>query len=187
MAKNNYKEIFYIVLLIIVGVLSRLVEHLPNFTPLVGLSLFLSYRWNPKYSIAFVLTTMIVSDLIIGFESIQMRLLVYGSLFLPSILGFFIKKYKKIYNKYITIFAFSFASSTFFYLTTNFGVWLWSGMYEPTFESLVFCYTMALPFFKNSLLGDLFSSFFIFGSYDVLIYYKQIKGKTEEKNLRSIL
>ena len=46
-------------------------------------------------------------------------------------------------------------SSVFFYLYTNFGWWLMSGMYEHTLSGLVRCYYMAIPFFRNNLMGNL--------------------------------
>ncbi len=177
---NSLKEIFILIFFILIGISSRLIEHLPNFTPIVGIALFVSYRWNPKYSIVFVLITMLISDLIIGYDSIPMRILVYSSLAIPSILGFFIRNSKTRKSKYLYIFGFSLSSSIFFYLITNFGVWLWSGMYEHTFEGLVVCYTMAIPFFKNSLMGDIFSSFLIFGISDVIHLYSLLKLKNIE-------
>ena len=47
------------------------------------------------------------------------------------------------------------ASSIFFYLFTNFGWWLMSGMYEHTLSGLIRCYYMAIPFFRNNLMGNL--------------------------------
>jgi len=46
-------------------------------------------------------------------------------------------------------------SSIFFFLYTNFGWWLVSGMYPYTLDGLIQCYIMGLPFFKNNLVGDL--------------------------------
>ena len=44
-------------------------------------------------------------------------------------------------------------SSTIFFLISNFGVWL---LYYPiSTEGLAQCYTLALPFFLNTVLGDL--------------------------------
>ena len=42
-------------------------------------------------------------------------------------------------------------------LLVNFGVWLLGG-YTYSFEGLILCYTMAIPFFTNSILADLFFS-----------------------------
>lgn len=180
---NQYKELLILFIFAIIGVSSRILHHVPNFTPIVGLALFISYQWKPKHSIFFVLSTMFISDLVIGYDSIQMRILVYSSLILPSFLGVLIRNPKTFEHKYFHIFGYSMASSVFFYIVTNFGVWLWSGMYEHTVEGLLFCYTMALPFFKNTILGDLFSSFLIFSITDLISLYQK---KLASSNLDQI-
>ena len=55
---------------------------------------------------------------------------------------------KKIHNGTIL------ASSTLFFIVTNFGVWLLG--YPNTIAGLISCYTLAIPFFLNTILGDLF-------------------------------
>lgn len=42
-----------------------------------------------------------------------------------------------------------------FWVWTNFGVWLLSGMYLHSINGLLACYIAALPFLRNALLGDL--------------------------------
>ena len=41
-----------------------------------------------------------------------------------------------------------------FYIITNFGVWS-LGSYGHTFEGLVTCYTLAIPFFAYSIISTL--------------------------------
>ena len=48
-------------------------------------------------------------------------------------------------------------SSLVFFIITNFGVWLLGG-YTYSVEGLILCYSMAIPFFANSILADLFFS-----------------------------
>ncbi len=48
-------------------------------------------------------------------------------------------------------------ASTTFFLLSNFGVWLY--WYPNTISGLIACYTLALPFFRNTLLGDMFFGF----------------------------
>ncbi|MFH1966961.1 MAG: DUF6580 family putative transport protein [Patescibacteria group bacterium] len=43
-------------------------------------------------------------------------------------------------------------ASLLFFLLSNFGVWL--NWYPRTVEGLVTCYTLALPFYRNTLMGD---------------------------------
>ena len=45
-------------------------------------------------------------------------------------------------------------SSISFFIITNFGVWLIG--YPKTMNGLLECYTLAIPFFRNSLIGDFF-------------------------------
>ena len=47
-------------------------------------------------------------------------------------------------------------SSTIFFIVTNFAVWMSGTMYPPTLDGLILCYTMAIPFFGNTLAGTLF-------------------------------
>lgn len=56
-------------------------------------------------------------------------------------------------------------SSVFFFVVTNFAVWVQSGMYAHTWSGLVRCYTMALPFFRNTILGDAFYTAALFLVY----------------------
>jgi hypothetical protein len=55
-------------------------------------------------------------------------------------------------------------SSVIFFIVSNFGVWL---LYYPqTLEGLIQCYALAIPFFFNTVLGDLiFSALLIFPFY----------------------
>jgi hypothetical protein len=60
------------------------------------------------------------------------------------------------------------ASSVLFFVVTNFGVWLSSGMYPLTPSGLAACYAAAIPFFQNTLAGDLFYSALLFGGFALL-------------------
>ena len=66
----------------------------------------------------------------------------------------------------------SVAGSVVFFLVTNLGVWLGvnghAPMYPHTLTGLAECYVAALPFFRNTLLGDLTYAAVMFGSYYLL-------------------
>ena len=51
----------------------------------------------------------------------------------------------------------------FFFVTSNFAVWMFSGIYARDIAGLVKCYIAALPFFQNTLMGDLFWTAVLFG------------------------
>ena len=139
MKKNNI-----ILSLIILAVLTRLLPHPPNVAPITGIALFAGNKFDNKW-IGFILplVCMFLSDLFLGFSSIT--LFVYLAFMMISYIGI---NSKKISNGTIL------GSSTLFFLLTNFGVWMMG--YPFTLAGLVSCYTMALPFFVNTIIGDLF-------------------------------
>jgi hypothetical protein len=53
--------------------------------------------------------------------------------------------------------------SLIFFVSTNFAVWAFSGMYPPTWQGLTQCYVAALPFLDKTVLGDLFWTAVLFG------------------------
>ena len=144
----NKREIV-IIGFVILAVLVRLIPHPPNFTPIIALSLFGSTTFKNKWlGISLPILAMGISDLYLGFYSISIW--VYSSFFLISILGTYWKKIK--ITNVLT-------ASVIFFIITNFGVWL--GGYPKTIEGFLLCYTMAIPFFINSILGDLFFSYLL--------------------------
>ncbi len=55
------------------------------------------------------------------------------------------------------------AASVSFYLLSNFAVWAaYDDMYPKTFAGLITCYTMAVPYFRGTLAGDLFFTAVLF-------------------------
>jgi hypothetical protein len=60
------------------------------------------------------------------------------------------------------------ASSVIFFLLTNFGVWMTSAIYAKSAEGLMQAYVAGIPFFQNSLLGNLIYTAVIFGGYVLL-------------------
>ncbi|MCS7204804.1 MAG: hypothetical protein NZ853_03825 [Leptospiraceae bacterium] len=184
--QNNGFKIFVVLLFVGIGVLSRLVDHIPNFTPIVGIGLFLSYIYGKNFSLAFVILTMLISDAFIGLGHFLVHATVYFSLMVPSFLGVILRKFPNYKWKYFILVNLSLISSVIFYLTTNFAVWLWGGLYEPTLDGLMMSYIMAIPFFKNTLAGDLFSSLLVFGVYD-LIYIWLSKKETAQQDSKEIL
>jgi hypothetical protein len=59
------------------------------------------------------------------------------------------------------------SASVLFFLITNFGVWAGTQMYSKDLSGLLACYTAALPFFRNTLAGDVFYTGIFFGLYEI--------------------
>jgi hypothetical protein len=162
--KKNLSKQTLPLILILIGIISRLLPHPANFTPIAATALFGGAYLSKKWALTIPLLVMLVSDMIIGFDNIPMRVAVYGSFILAVAIGFWLKKHKNI--KYA--FAGSFASSIVFFIVTNFAVWAFGTMYPKTPGGLIDCFAMAIPFFRNTLLGDMLYSGVFFGGYELL-------------------
>ena len=140
------------VFFILIGVLFRVIPHAPNFTPMLTIALMSGLYVKNRFSILIPISIMLISDLFIG--SHITVLWVYLSLLIICLIGRLIK------DTALNILLFSILSATLFFIVTNFGVWI-SGGYSYSFKGLMICYTMAIPFFKNTLISTvLFSAVF---------------------------
>ncbi len=162
--------------LILIAAFSRLVPHMNNFSPLGSISLFGAAYFSKKWqSILIPLTATWLSDLFINnviyakyyptFTWLSQGFYwQYGSYVLIAIAAFYI--FKKIN---VTTVILGIGSSTIiFFLVSNFGCWLGSTSYPQTFSGLVECYAAGIPFIKGTLLGDIFYSTVLFGSFALL-------------------
>ena len=137
----------FIIGIIILAILSRLIPHPPNFTPVTAVALFSIINFKNKYiAISTPIICLFVSDLILGISLIN--LFVYFSFILISGIGYL---FGKINLKSILL------SSLIFFFVTNFGVWLIG--YPKTLEGFIACYIAAIPFFGWTVAGDLFYSY----------------------------
>lgn len=155
-------KFLFLILFIVFSFAARFLEHAPNFVPIGVLALWAGVYLQKKYSIFIPLFVMLTSDAIIGFYDRTVMLSVYSGFAIMVLLGWWVKKNKSISN---IIFA-SFGGAIFFYLTTNFAVWVTSTWYPQNLYGLLNSYTLALPFFRSSLMADLFYGAVFFGVYE---------------------
>lgn len=154
------------VVLVILGVVMRLVPHMANFAPITAIALFSGVYLKKDYALVLPMAAMFVSDAIIGFDSLESRLTVYGSFLLVGLIGLLVRKKKNI----ATIAAGSIAGSVIFYLVTNFAYLYPPDMYPHNLAGVLSSYYNALPFFRNTLAGDLFYTGLLFGLYETALY-----------------
>ena len=137
---------------VLIAALTRLVPHPPNFAPITAMSLFAGAYFTRK-QLAFIvpLLAMLISDLFLGFYTIS--IFVYLSFAVITWMG---QQKNRVTPKLVLL------GSVLFFLISNFGVWL---LYYPkTIDGLVTCFSLAVPFFATSLLGDIFySMILVFG------------------------
>ncbi len=55
-----------------------------------------------------------------------------------------------------------------FFVITNFGDWLMMNAYPHTLEGLMACYAAGLPFFRNTVAGDVVGALLLFGGFAAL-------------------
>lgn len=137
-----------IIAVFILGLLSRLIPHVPNFTPVIAIALFSGAYLNKKYSLWVPLSLYVISDLIMGLHEVV--LFTWGSIVLIAVLGLALRKHRTFKNSLL----YTLLSAVLFFIITNFGVWL-GGWYPHTFQGFIQCYTLAIPFFRVSLIAAL--------------------------------
>jgi len=147
-------------LLIPFGALARLLPHLPNFTPIGAMALFGAAHGKRRTALIAPLAALAISDFFIGGHATLPY--VYGSFALIALMGMVIFRNGVTVPKAIGA---SLASSAIVFIVTNFGVWASGALYPQTWQGLVTCYAMALPYLRNTMLGDLFYVGVFFGGY----------------------
>lgn len=162
-----------VALMIVTAAFSRIIPHMPNFSPLGAIALFGAAYFPKKWQAFFVpLTATWLSDLFINnvlyaryypsftwfYDGWYWQ---YGSYALITLAGFFI--FKKINAPRVLLGAVS--SSALFFLLSNFGCWPGSSYYSQDLSGLLACYAAGLPFLKGTVMGDLFYCTVLFGSF----------------------
>ena len=136
----------------------RYIPHLPNFTPVLAMTFYGTIIFG-RHSLVFIVLAFALSDVFIGFHN--QLFWTWGSLFLIGFIGPF---FKGLFGRFTGVFL----SSLTFFMLTNLGVFL-SGYYGFGFESLVLCYTLAIPFFTNTLTSTIIFTilieFFMFSKF----------------------
>lgn len=157
MMKND--KFWAVFILITAGLSARLLPHPSNWSPVAAVALFSGAYLRPRFlAFAIPLASLFLSDLFLGLYA---ELPVIYALFaLTTFMGT-----RWAQNRPSRIFGLSLLSSVIFFVGSNFAVWLTGALYSRTFDGLVSCYVMALPFFSRSLMGDLFFNGLLFGLY----------------------
>jgi hypothetical protein len=156
-------RLIVLITIILIAAASRLIPHPPNLTSITAVALF-GGAYFPDRRLAFLvpLAALFLSDLILGFYT-HMEV-VYSSFALIVCVGLWLQKRRTT----IYIVGAALASSILFFLLTNFGVWTLESLYPKTMAGLLACYVAAIPFFQNTLQGDLFFTAVLFGGFTLL-------------------
>jgi len=157
----------FALLLLIIGVFYRFVPHPPNFSPLAAIALFGGFYFRKMRFALIPVAILFLTDIFLGFYQTGIMLSVYFSFILIAFLGIQIRKKTSL----ATIIGGSLLGSILFFFLTNFSVWIFGNWYAHNFSGLTHCFYLAIPFFRNTLLGDLFFSSVFFGIYEASQIY----------------
>jgi len=180
-------EWLLLALMVTVGVACRFLIETPNFKPIAAFALLGGFLLRKPILVGIaVVVMMALSDLRLGFYQLPMMISVYASLALAAMLGVMIRarSYRTQPSQRVQSLDLSSDSgwplmgplmgqfagasllmSTVFFLLTNGAVW-WMGFgYPPTMAGLGECYLAGLPFYRWTVLGDLFFTSVMASSY----------------------
>ncbi len=155
-------------LLVLIGALARLLPHAPNFTPIAALALFGAVYLKRRDALWVPLVAMALSDMVIGMYHPLVMASVYGCFLLTAFIGMRVRRKKDSPRWWSRVFGTSLLGSILFFLITNWAVWAFGEFYMKDIGGLMMSYGMGLPFFRNTLLGDLFYVGVLFGIAELL-------------------
>ena len=154
--------------------LSRLMPHPFNFSPLGAMALFGGARYSNRLAAYTIpLFAMWASDLILNYSYFGAFTLfypgaiyTYGAFALVVFAESYIRKAAPL-----RLLGAGLAASLIFFLVSNFGVWASGLIYPKTVPGLTACYAAGLPFFRNTLAGDLIYTLTIFYGWEAIARY----------------
>lgn len=181
----------FVLVLILVAAFSRIIPHPHNFTPVGGIAVFGSYFLGRKiWALLVPLFSLWLSDLFINN-------IIYPIQYPQYYEGFTLFGSFWVYSSFLLIIPIAwgllstftlprlaltgFSTASLFFLITNFGSWLNNPIYPQNFSGLLTSYVAGLPFFQNTLLGDICYLVILFGATKVFgfslkpLYEKQAK------------
>src|SRR5215813_181988 len=146
--------------LVLLAAVLRILPHPWNFTPIGAMALFSGSVFRGKrQKFLFPVIALFAGDVIVGFH--KLMFVVYVSFIVSVVLGVWVGENRKpLRIAMATLFG-----AIQFFLVTNFAVWTVFTTYPKTIAGLATCYVAAIPFFWNTLAGDMIYTALLFGGY----------------------
>ena len=130
------------------------------------MALFGGVYLDRKYALLIPILALFLADLFIGLYNPWIMFSVYGSFLVIGLIGLWLKKRKK----FPMVIGATLSSSILFFIVTNFSMWaVPNSLYQHNIYGLLSCYEMAIPFFRNTILGDFFYVGAMFGLMELAI------------------
>lgn len=161
--------------LIVIGAGLRVFRHFgffplpPNVAPVSALALFSAVNLPRKYAFVVPLGLMALADIFIGFDLLPITISIYGCFAVSYFLGRWLSRRVTVRRLVLV----SLSGSVLFFVVTNAAVWAFSTIYPHTGAGLMASYVAGLPFFRNTVLGDLGYTGLFFGLYQLAVVYSR--------------
>jgi hypothetical protein len=160
--------------MIALAALTRLLPHPHNVTPIGAMALFGAAYLHRKYlAILLPLAALWLSNLVIdnliysayyeGFVWFSHPFVFIAFILIVGLGWLSLRKVSPL-----RLVGASLGASVLFFLVSNFGVWLAGNGYPMNMSGLLACYAAGLPFFRNTMLGDLLFVGAMFGAFEWL-------------------
>lgn len=158
----NKQRLLALTLIIFAAAMARVLPHPVNVAPIAAIALFGGAKFG-RASLAFIIpfAALLLSDAVIGFYKDMW--VIYLAFATTVCIGFALRKRETVST---VVFA-SMLSSVVFFMITN-SVLMHAHTHFPvSIPGMFASYEAALPFFRNSLLGDLFYNTLLFGGFAI--------------------
>ena len=167
---------------VLLACFSRVIQYW-NFAPMTAMALFAAATLSDRKLGVFVpLLSLFASDLCIEvlhrygvmptwgiYEGMWAT---YLATFLIAFMGLALRKHRNAPS----IAGATLAGSVVFFILSNLGFWATGRLYPMTLQGLIACYVAAIPFFKNSLLGDAIYATVLFGGFALVEKWLPVLG-----------
>lgn len=165
-----------IVFVILFIAFSRIIPHMPNYSPMTAIALFGIAHLDKKWiAVMVIFIATFLSDLVLNntiYANMFSGFTVFyeGFIFQYLALAFILMighyGLTKLSVKNIVIA--TLCSSIAFFIISNFGAFVSLPMYPKTFTGLMTAFAAGIPFLKATFLSDLLYSSVLFGGYYLL-------------------
>ena len=157
------KRLITLTLIIFTIAMFRLLPHPPNVSPVAAMALFGgAYFSDNRVAFLVPFLALLLSDFLLGLHDTMVY--VYAGFALTVVIGFWLRQNMNFGRISIAVIG----SSVLFFIISNFGAWFTSGLYPMTLDGLMQAYVAAIPFFQNSLLGNIVFTALLFGDFTAL-------------------
>jgi hypothetical protein len=170
-------------LFVLLAIAVRFMPHPWTFTPVTGSLLFFGARGSRRF-IWVPLVLMIASDvaltkMVYAYHLSWDQLIIWAWYAAILCLGTKLRANAKP----LRVVSAALASSVLFFLVSNFGVWASTNLYPKNAGGLLTSYTLALPFFRNAVQGDLLFTALMFATPVALLMAARKSGRATDDHI----